>query len=49
MEPWEEETNKYNDRLMQVENWKPNNSNLTRRLPSIPLSYMPSTQESVAI
>lgn len=49
MEPWEEETFRYHNRLKRVLNWKPNLSSLIEKLPDIPLSYMPSTQGSVAI
>ncbi|MFC1984013.1 hypothetical protein ACFLVO_03260 [Chloroflexota bacterium] len=49
MEPWEEETSRYHERLAQVENWEPALSSLIKRLPDIPLSYKPSTQGSVAI
>lgn len=49
MEPWEEETSRYRKRLAQVENWKPALSSLIERLPDIPLSYIPSTQGSIAI
>lgn len=49
MEPWEKETSRYHKRLAQVENWKPALSSLIERLPDIPLSYIPSTQGSMAI
>lgn len=49
MELWEEETSRYQKRLTQIENWKPDLSSLIGRLPDIPLSYIPSTQGVIAI
>lgn len=49
MELWEEETSRYNERLMWIRSWLPDLSNLYERLPDIPLSYSPSSQGIVAI
>jgi hypothetical protein len=49
MELWEEETARYGERLVHIENWRPALSNLLGRLPDIPLSYNPSKPGIVAI
>ncbi len=49
MELWEEETSRYNERLMWIRSWLPDFSNLYERLPDIPLSYGPSSRGTVAI
>ena len=49
MELWEEETARYRERLTHIENWLPDLSNLSGRLPDIPLSYNPSKSGIVAL
>lgn len=49
MELWEQELLVYGDRVTQVQNWRPDLSNLVERLPEIPLNYVPSTEGAVAL
>ena len=49
METWEKETSRYYERLANIGNWRPDFSNLVKRLPDIPLNYNPSPEGSVAI
>ena len=49
MELWEQELSAYNERLAQVEMWRPDLSRLVDRLPVVPLEYVPSAEGLAAL
>jgi len=49
MEGQKEEARQYEKTIEQIKNWKPDVSNLTKKLPDVPLNYKPNKEGLIAI